>query len=309
MSGTRRFLASVLLAACAVAAGASAALAQTQPAQLPPQLQARGDQVPAAPAGLDQRQADQVRDDLRELMRQYPPALAQVLRLDPTLVTNADYLAPYPALAAFVQIRPEVARHPEFFFSFADQGNWWQEPLSPELQLRREAMNQQRQMIDGLGVAAVFGGLALAVFSLVRIFIGHRRWIRATRLQSELNNRLLERLGSTEQLLVYLQSQAGQQLTATPGVMDPPATTLAAPFSRILWAVQAGIVLISAGAGFLVIRRYVFEESGQALLTIGVLLMAVGVGFSLASLASYSLSQRFGLLDAPRDRAGEPGRV
>lgn len=303
----------VLAAALAVstAANAPALLAQSQPAQLPQQLQARGAQiaqVPALPAGIDQRQAEEIRNDLRELMRQYPPALAQVLRLDPALVSNAAYLAPYPALAAFVQARPEVSRHADYFFSFAGQGNWWSEPTSPEMQLRRDAMNMQRQVIDSLGVGVLFAGFAFAVFSLVRLFIGHRRWIRATRLQSELNNRLLERMGSNEQLLAYLQSQAGQQLTATPPVAEATAP-LAAPFSRILWAVQAGIVLISGGIGFLVIRRYVVPEAGEALLTIGVLAISVGLGFALASIASYLLSQRFGLLDGPRDRAGESGRA
>jgi len=306
----RRLVLTAALAAYAVL-NAPMVLAQAQPAQLPQQLQARGaqaEQVPALPVGIDQRQADQIRNDLRDLMRQYPPALAQVLRLDPSLVSNAAYLAPYPALVAFVQARPEVARHADFFFSFAGQGNWWSEPMAPELQLRRDAMNMQRQMIDSLGVGALFAGFAFVLFSLVRLFIGHRRWIRATRLQSELNNRLLERMGSNEQLLVYLQSQAGQQLMATP-VVEPAAPALAAPFSRILWAVQAGIVLISGGIGFLVIRRYVVPEAGEALLTIGVLAISVGLGFALASVASYLLSQRFGLLDGSRDRTGESGRV
>lgn len=305
----RRLVFFVLLAACAAAHGAGLL---AQPAQLPQDLRAGGvlpGQAPAAPAVLDQRQADERRNDLRELMRQYPPALAQVLRLDPSLLNNASYLAPYPALATFVQVHPEVARHPEYFFSFAGQGDWWQEPLSPDVQLRRDAMNMQRQTIDGLGIMILFLGLGLSVFSLVRIFIGHRRWIRATRLQSELNNRLLERMGSNDQLLAYLQSQAGQQLMATPVVVDQAAPAMAAPLSRILWAVQAGIVLISGGIGFLIIRRYVIAEAGEALMTIGVLAIAVGIGFALASVASYLLSQRFGLLDTSRDRAGESGRV
>lgn len=278
-------------------------------AQLPQDLRARGAaQAPAVPAGLDQRRADEVRDQLRRTLEQYPPTLGRVFVLDPTLMTSAEYLSTYPALAAFLQAHPEVPRHPDYFLNFIGERGW-SEPRTIDDELRQQGMSMQRQMVDGLGIAAVFLGLGFAVFSLVRLFVNHRRWIRATRLQSELNNRLFERMGSNEQLLTYLQSQAGQQLMATPVVVDQPASLIAAPFSRILWAVQAGIVLTSGGIGFLVIRRYVIEEAGEALLTLGVLAIAVGVGFALASVASYLLSQRFGLLETSRDRAGESGRV
>src|SRR5690606_23124035 len=104
-------------------------------------------------------------------------------------------------------------------------------------------------------------------------------------------------------LVAYLQSQAGQHLMAVPAVIETTAPAMAAPFSRILWAVQAGIVLVSGGIGLLVIRRSIIEEAGPALLTLGVLAIAIGVGFGLASVASYFLSRRLGLFDAPRDEA------
>ncbi|MCC7042420.1 MAG: hypothetical protein IT183_01025 [Acidobacteria bacterium] len=304
----RRLILSTMFAACAAVNG-PVLLAQ---AQLPQELRARGAaaaQAPAAPAGLDQRGADELRNDLRELMRQYPPSLAQVIRLDPALLSNPSYLAPYPLLAAFVQARPEVARHPEYFFSFAGQGNWWQEPMSPEMRLREAAIASHRNTMEFVMIFGVVSAIAFAVVWLFRMVIAHRRWLRVTRLQSDLNNRLLERMGSNEQLLAYLQSQAGQQLLVTPPVGEPASSSLAAPISRILWAVQAGTVLVSGGAGFLVVRRYVMPEVGDGLLTVGVLAIAVGFGFALASVASYLLSQRFGLLETSRDRADGSGRV
>ncbi len=306
-SFARRLILPTLFAACATVTG-PVLLAQAQPAQLPQELRARGAQAPVLPTGLDGREADELRNDLREVLRQYPPTLARVFRLDPSLMASPDYLAPYPAVAAFFQAHPEVPRHPDYFLSFIGESGW-SEPRSVDEQLRQQGMSMQRQLIEGLSIAIVVGALATGVVWLVRLFISHRRWIRATRLQSELNNRLLERMGSNEQLLAYLQSQAGQQLMAMPVTVEPSVPTMAAPFSRILWAVQAGIVLISGGVGFLVIRRYVIEEAGQAMMTIGVLAIAVGMGFALASVASYLLSQRFGLLETSRDRAGESGRV
>src|SRR5271155_2094262 len=46
---------------------------------------------------------------LNQLMRRYPPALGQVLRLDPSLLTSQAYLAPYPELAQFLAQHPEIA--------------------------------------------------------------------------------------------------------------------------------------------------------------------------------------------------------
>ncbi len=297
------------LALLAINAAALGPVLLAQPAQVAPTLRARGGtQEPAVPAGLDQRRADEVRDELRRTLEKYPPTLGRIFRLDPTLMTNADYMANYPALAAFFLEHPEVPRHSDYFLSFLGASGW-SEPRTIDDEMRQQGMNMQRQLMESLSIAAVIATFATGVFWLVRMFISHRRWIRATRLQSELNNRLLERMGSNEQLLAYLQSQAGQQLMAMPVVVEPATPATAAPYSRILWAIQAGIVLMSGGAGFLVIRRYVLAEAGEALLTIGVLAIAVGVGFALASLASYLLSLRFGLLETARDRTGESGRV
>ena len=68
---------------------------------------------PAAP--VDERNAQETKERLREIFQQYPPSVAQVLRLDPSLLTRPDYLAPYPTLAAFLSQHPEVAHNPVFF--------------------------------------------------------------------------------------------------------------------------------------------------------------------------------------------------
>src|SRR5690349_20287340 len=67
--------------------------------------------VPSLPV----RDASQVRDALQRLLQQYPPSLGQVLRLDPSLLTNPQYLAPYPNLSAFLMQHPEVAHNPIYF--------------------------------------------------------------------------------------------------------------------------------------------------------------------------------------------------
>src|SRR6202158_3789445 len=56
-----------------------------------------------------------VRQDFMSALRSLPPEVGMVLKLDPTLFGNHDYLASYPPLAAFVNEHPEVAHNPRFF--------------------------------------------------------------------------------------------------------------------------------------------------------------------------------------------------
>src|SRR5258706_9813361 len=90
---------------------------------LPPTLLAQGrpTQAPApAPAApVDERDARETRQRLREIFNQYPPSVGQVLRLDPSLLTKPEYMAPYPTLAAFIAQHPEVAHNPAFFIGDA----------------------------------------------------------------------------------------------------------------------------------------------------------------------------------------------
>ena len=77
------------LLAGGLAAPASAQRVEVR--QLPLELRARVEQTPTE---LDQQRAEVTREELRDLMQRYPPALGRVLKLDPTLLTNSAYLAP-----------------------------------------------------------------------------------------------------------------------------------------------------------------------------------------------------------------------
>jgi len=86
--------------------------AAQETARLPQQLTSTGNRPSSTSS------ADGVRNELRQLMRQYPPSLAEVLKLDPTLMTNSAYLHSYPALEAFFAAHPEVPRNPAYFLEF-----------------------------------------------------------------------------------------------------------------------------------------------------------------------------------------------
>src|SRR5688500_18462432 len=79
-------------------------------------LQPRPGVTPTVVVGED---AATTRERVRELLRQHPPGVAEILRRDPTLA-NPEYLTPYPALVSFLQQHPEITRDPSYFFGSFD---------------------------------------------------------------------------------------------------------------------------------------------------------------------------------------------
>src|SRR5262252_2367193 len=59
--------------------------------------------------------AAKTRAELSFLLQKYPPRLGEILRLDHSLLSNENYLAPYPDLRQFLQQHPEVLRDPDFY--------------------------------------------------------------------------------------------------------------------------------------------------------------------------------------------------
>jgi len=284
----------------AVAIAQPRSVGRATQAELPQQLIVRSAQYPTE---LDQQRAQDTREELRRVMELYPPALGRVLKLDSTLMSNAAYLAPYPALATFLQRHPEVPRYPGYFLDFISDSNSY-EPRDPESQVRAEAVRVWREIIGNMTVFAGFAMAILTVTWLIKYIVGHRRWLRATKIQSEVHGRLMERFSTNDELMAYVQSPAGSQfLKAAPVAVDTSFGTpaISAPFSRILWSVQAGLVLFCGGLGLLYVKQYMIEEVAQMLLVFGVLGVGVGAGFALAAGASYILSQRLGLFDSRRD--------
>jgi hypothetical protein len=295
-----------VMTAWLVISGAVGQPAAAQPVAAGPQagttLQAQGRQ-PQVPTELDQQRAQDTREELRRLMELYPPALGRVLKLDPSLMANPAYLAPYPALATFLQRHPEVPRYSGYFLNFIGESNSY-EPRDGESEIRLEALRMWRDTMQGFTVFAVFVTVTLTLTWLIRYIVGHRRWLRATKIQSDVHSRVLERLGTSEELLTYVQSPAGRQfLQAVPTAAPEVGTAgpgLAAPVSRIILSIQAGLVLACGGTGLLIIKQYVLDEVAQMMLVFGVLGISLGIGFALAAAASYILSQRLGLLDQIR---------
>jgi hypothetical protein len=148
--------------------------------------------------------------------------------------------------------------------------------------------------------------IALSFGWLIRQVVDYRRWARLSKVQAEAHTKLLDRLTSNAELLAYVQSSAGSRfLESAPIALDPGTKRIAAPFNRILWSAQAGVVLTAAGLGLnYVSGRFVNTDASQPLFALGVLAIALGLGFVASTAVSYLLSARLGLLEqAAKDEA------
>lgn len=292
----------ILILAVAVTVGASASRLWAEGRQ----TQAARPAVPAAPqrpvpptaptqppAGfvIEQIDARETQERLRDVLDQYPPSVREVLRIDPTLLYRPEYLATYPALAAFLEQHPEIAHNPGFFL-----GEW----RARELQTpASQGFRTLEQMSENLLVLLIIVTITAGIIWLARTAIEHRRWQRTMRAHTELNTKLIDRFSSSEELLAYLQSPAGKTLIEPAPLQhtSPRHTPMNAPLNRIFWSLQSGIVVGALGAGLIIVSNSAMMfELRQLLRGSGIVLLLIGMGFTISAAVSFFLSQRLGLV-------------
>jgi hypothetical protein len=248
--------------------------------------------APAAPA-VPLVNSETTRSQLSEVLSSLPPQVGKTLKLDPTLWTNQAYLANYPALASFINAHPEVMHSPAYFLEEV----WIPNDPRPETANFR-MWDRLLETISIFTGFAIFGGILMW---LIRTIIDHRRWSRLTRTQAEVHNKLLDRFASNEDMLKYVSTPAGQRfLESAPIQLDAGPRSISSPAGRVLWSVQVGIVLAAAGVGMkLVSWTATDQDVVQPLSAMGILGVAIGVGFIVAAAASFVLSRRLGLWQPP----------
>lgn len=241
--------------------------------------------------------AEETKRDLDELLKQYPPSLPRILRLDPSLLSSPDYLQPYPALAAFLAQNPQVVHNPGYFLASYD-GNFGVRATAQE-----RAVDMWRNAIEGFMIGLLLLGIAGAVMWLIKTLVEHRRWSRLSKIQTEVHNKLLDRFTANEDLLAYIQTPAGRRfLESAPIPLDSPRA-IGAPLGRILWSAQAGAVFTVLGGGLYLVSQNTLEEIGAPLGAFGVVIIALGLGFIASAALAYVLTRRFGLLNDPNAAA------
>lgn len=236
---------------------------------------------------------------LMELLRTDRKVSAFISR-DPQLLADRDFIGRNnPQLAAFLDAHPEVTKNPEYYL-FADLGD---RRDNDRLRMGREDwsdVNQPsvvRDAVEFVGPFLIFICLLLAALWLVRTLIESRRWSRLLHVQTDAQNKLLDKFGNSEQLLEYLRSDVDKRLLPPIGVqLALNGHSISNPIARILGPLQAGLILGIVGIGFLSLRSYGLGDAQEVFTPIGMVVMTLGIGLIIAAAAGWILAWHFHML-------------
>ena len=161
---TRRALNTFLVALALVGAAAPALAQRNAEPQRGPILVERGQLSDTQRALLDSQNAYNTQQDLWRVMRQYPPAVGEIIQRDPSLLAKGDYMSSYPALAAFVETHPEIARNPGFYFGtyqFRERSS------------REDAIEMMQIILAGMAGGTVLIGVLSVFVWLIKTIVDH----------------------------------------------------------------------------------------------------------------------------------------
>jgi hypothetical protein len=248
----------------------------------------------------NESELDSVRAQLFKLLRM-SPRLTMVISMDPTLLRNQEYVNQNnPQLAAFLQSHAEIARNPEFYlFAKLPNGRSQNVPYLIQRAVWPEIdRNNGGGPPNDLIVSIFFIFISFMILWLLRMLLQNRRWTRIFKVQTEIHNKLLDKLAGSQELFSYLGTEAGKRFLE----MAPIATAMEpsqrpgflSPITRILAPLQLGIVSTLAGIGMLFIKGY-YNDNG-ALLLLGTLALMLGLGLVISAGISWILARRLGLI-------------
>ena len=297
MRKQHRYVAMIQLVVAFLALFTAVSAAQTQrPAQ------------PAPPVNSPQMTAKDVaalQDQLLQLLR-VSPTLAEVVAHDPSLLSNSEYVnRNNPELGRFLQAHPEIAQNPDFYLfnnlhvEHEQPAETLERKLWPQMSDQGPAGIDRELLNDGIPFL-VFVCILSALLWLTHVLLENRRWSRIFKLQTDVHGKLIERFGTSQEVLTYMSTDAGKRfLEATPiAVGFENQQTMPSPVSRVLTPLQIGVVMTLLGLGLLSLRHSVAEGAG-ALLVIGTVVLMPGLGFIISAGITWMLARHLGLMPHP----------
>lgn len=263
---------------------------------------------PAQPAGstispqMSEKDLAGLQDELLRLLR-VSPMLAEVVARDPSLLSSADYVnRNNPELGRFLQAHPEIAHNPDFYLFNNLHGpneqpsQTLERKLWPEMSIPPASGVDRELVSDGIPFL-VFVCILGALLWLTHVLLENRRWGRIFKLQTDVHGKLIERFGTSQEVLTYMGSDAGKRfLEAAPiAVGFDNQSSVPSPLTKVLTPLQIGIVMILLGIGILFLRHSV-SEGGTALLLIGTVILMPGLGFVVSAAVTWALARHLGLM-------------
>ena len=278
-------------------------------AQSQPTVPARGPVVSTSVPS--QKEVAATQEELIKLLR-LSPTMTEVISRDPSLLSDQEYVTRNnPELAQFLEVHPEVARNPSFYLFTGLNGEG-----EPEHRLERRVWPENfntrpdpmlRVLMNEVGPFVVFVFILFALLWLIHVLLENRRWGRIFKLQTEAHGKLIDRFSTNQELLVYMETEAGKRfLEAAPIPVDfEHDQKMPSAVARVLTPLQIGLVLSLLGIGLIALRHSI-PDAAAPLLVLGVVALMPGLGFILSAGITWALAGRLGLMP---DNAGEPNRT
>ena len=147
----------------------------------------------------------------------------------------------------------------------------------------------QAELVAVTTIGAFAIGITVLVLSVwgVSIFVNARTRREGQRL--ELHTRLLDKIGSTREFGEFLASDNGQRFLEA---ISPPTR----PQWRLVWSLQAGIVVFAVGAAIFLTGGFFLVGSN-----FGWMIMGIGIALIVATGASWRVARAFGLVGSARE--------
>lgn len=224
--------------------------------------------------------SQEVRGQFTSLLHESPNELPMILKLDPTLLSNDAYLSGYPELQRFISAHPEVRRNPGFYLA--------------AFRLPGEH-NALHEIVEPITICTVMAIIGFVMVWFVRTVIEQRRWTRLSSTQTEVHNKILDRLGSSNELLEYIKTPAGTKFleSAPIPLHAEPTREIGSPsLLRALLSLQIGIIVAAGGLGALLVSLRFDKEAAEGFFALGAIAFSVGIGFVVSAAVSLYLARR-----------------
>jgi hypothetical protein len=258
--------------------------------------------IESYPPQISEKDVANLQDQLLKILR-LSPTLAEVVARDPSLLSNAEYVnRTNPELGRFLQAHPEIGHNPDFYL-FNNLHGENEQPsqtlerkLWPEMSAERSSQVELEIVSNGIPFL-VFVCMLAALLWLTHVLLENRRWNRIFKLQTDVHSKLLERMGTSQEVLTYMDTDAGKRfLEAAPiAVGLDRQAPVPSPVARVLTPLQIGIVMTLLGLGLLFLRSSV-HEGATALLLVGTIVLMPGLGLIISAGITWGLARHLGLM-------------
>lgn len=111
--------------------------------------------------------------------------------------------------------------------------------------------------------------------------------------KSKLQSKIVDKFTTVQEFNDFLQSQEGSKF------LNFLKFNGLSPRGKILSALSKGVILTMLGISLVIIGQ-IFTEEMRYFLAFGIVFIALGVGFLIATFISYTLSKKWGIMDEDR---------